>query len=168
MLRKIYFALQKRRKDESGLSEAATAIIVLPVLLVTLFVMLDVGFNMRSRAMLDIIVQDTVRGVALDGGNMNPRTNSNGTPWSDRGYQLLQEACTNGTIRCAGSPPQITFNCQPNITAQVGDVVACTAEFTYDVISPLSTGDLGLGLQGLYDDPVVVTVQSRASTGTGG
>lgn len=167
MLQKVYLGLQKRRDDESGLSEAATAIIVLPILLVTLFVMLDVGFNMRSRAMLDILVQDTVRGVALDGGDLNPRTNSTGAAWSDRGFQLLQDACANGTIRCAGAP-DITFNCTPTVAAQVGDIVSCTASFTYDVISPLSTGDLGLGLQGLYDDPVEVTVQSRSSTGTGG
>lgn len=168
MLKKIYKGLQGKRKAEEGLSEAATAIIVLPILLVTLFVMLDVGFNMRSRAMLDIIVQDTVRGVALDGGNMNPRTNSNGVSWSERGYQLLAEACTNGTIRCEGGTSNISFNCTPTMASQVGDVVSCRGEFTYDVISPLSQGTFGLGLQSLYDDPVVVTVQSRSSTGTAG
>ena len=52
--------LIKKIKDEKGLSEAATAIIVLPIILGALFVMLDVGFYMRTRSMLDTIVQDTV------------------------------------------------------------------------------------------------------------
>lgn len=154
-------------KSEKGLSEATTAIFVLPIILGALFVMLDVGFYMRSRSMLDTVVQDTVRGVALDGGNSNPRTNIIGEPWSTKGLRNLQNACENGTIRCEPAAP-ITLTCGPNQANNVGAEVWCEATITYNVISPLSEGPLGLGLQGLYDDPITVRVVASAATGLTG
>jgi hypothetical protein len=149
------------------MSEAATAIIVLPIILGSLFVMLDVGFYMRSQAMLDIIVQDTLRGVALDGGNDNPRTNVIGEPWSEKGQGRLNDACDSGTLRCDINAP-ITLTCGPNQSGQVGADVWCEAQVTYKVISPLSEGPLGLGLQNLYTDPITVRVVGSAATGLGG
>jgi Flp pilus assembly protein TadG len=154
-------------KSEKGLSEATTAIFVLPIILGALFVMLDVGFYMRSRSMLDTVVQDVVRGVALDGGNNNPRTNIIGEPWSQKGLRNLQNACTNGTIRCEAAAP-ITLTCGPNQANNVGAEVWCEATITYNVISPLSEGPLGMGLQGLYSEPITVRVVASATTGLTG
>jgi hypothetical protein len=164
---KLIKRIFNRSKDERGLSEAATAIIVLPVILGSLFVMLDVGFYMRSTSMLDIIAQTTLRGVALDGGNNNPRTNIIGEPWSVKGQRNLNDACDSGTLRCDPSAP-ITITCGPTQSTQVGEDVWCEATVTYKVISPLSEGPLGLGLQGLYSDPITVRVVGSAATGIGG
>jgi hypothetical protein len=154
-------------KEEKGLSEAATAIFILPVILGSLFVMLDVGFYMRSKAMLDVVVQDTVRGVALDGGNNNTRTNIIGEPWAQKGLRNLNNACESGTLRCDPAAP-ITLTCGPNQAANVGAEVWCEGTVTYRVISPLSEGPLGLGLQGLYEAPITVRVVASAATGLNG
>lgn len=154
-------------KNEKGLSEAATAIIVLPVILGSLFVMLDVGFYMRTKAMLDTVVQDTVRGVALDGGTNNPRTNVIGESWSVKGQNSLIRACESGSLRCDDSMPR-TLTCAPVVANNVGQTVWCEATVSYKVISPLSEGPLGLGLQGLYAEPITVRVEASASVGTQG
>lgn len=164
---KLMRKLLNRTKSERGLSEAATAIIVLPIILGALFVMLDVGFYMRSKAMLDIVVQDTLRGVALDGGNNNPRTNIIGEPWSTKGLRNLNEACDSGTLRCDPAAP-IVLTCTPNQSLRVGDNVSCEATVSYRVISPLSEGPLGLGLQNLYTAPITVRIVGSAATGIGG
>jgi Flp pilus assembly protein TadG len=159
----------KKIKEEKGLSEAATAIIVLPIILGALFVMLDVGFYMRTRSLLDTVVQDTVRGVALDGGVNNPRTNSlgPGVSWQTKGQASLNRACTSGSLRCDPSMP-IRLTCAPTVAQRVGDTVWCQATVSYRVISPLSEGPLGLGLQNLYSAPITVRVEASASVGVRG
>lgn len=157
----------RKLKEEKGLSEAATAIIVLPIILGALFVMLDVGFYMRTRSMLDTIVQDTVRGVALDGGVNNPRTNVIGGSWQVKGQNSLNNACASGSLRCdTGMPARMT--CAPTVAQNVGDQVWCEATISYRVISPLSEGPLGLGLQDLYSEPITVRVEASASVGVRG
>lgn len=158
----------RKIKDERGLSEAATAIIVLPIILGALFVMLDVGFYMRTRSMLDTIVQDTVRGVALDGGYNNPRTIVIAEDsWIIKGENSLRRACDSGSLRCDQSMP-IDLTCAPNVARNVGETVWCEATISYRVISPLSEGPLGLGLQGLYAEPITVRVEASAAVGTEG
>ena len=159
--------LIKKIKDEKGLSEAATAIIVLPIILGALFVMLDVGFYMRTRSMLDTIVQDTVRGVALDGGTNNPRTKVIAGTWVEKGRVALNNACQSGSLRCDNAMP-INFTCAPVVANRVGETVWCEATISYNVISPLSEGPLGLGLQGLYAEPITVRVEASAAVGTEG
>jgi hypothetical protein len=152
--------------NERGVSEAATAIFILPIITSMLFVLVEAGFNMRSRAVEDSIVQDIVRGISLDGGVSNPRTNTLGHDWQTEGLNRLKAACTSGAIRCNGTP---TIACNPGVAANVGDPVSCTAQINYKVISPLSVNPLfSLGFQGVFTSPMKTTITSVSATGTNG
>jgi Flp pilus assembly protein TadG len=152
--------------NERGVSEAVMAIIILPIITSMLFVLVEAGFNMRSRAVMDSVVQDVVRGISLDGGVNNPRTNTLGHDWQTEGLNRLKAACTTGSIRCKTVP---TIVCSPTVAANVGDAVTCSAQVTYKVISPLSVNPLfSLGFQGVFTSPLKVTITSVAATGSNG
>lgn len=167
-------SIRKWLASENGVSEAATVIFVLPVIVALVFVMLEAGFNMRSRTIVDNITQDIVRNVALDGGDMNPRTNVQGKSWSQIGLERLNSACSQNVLRCSGTP---TFSCTPAVAANIGDVVSCTATVSYATVSPLSTSTgkfdpiglvMSLGFAPMFTAPISSTAQAVAATGLNG
>lgn len=166
-------ALASWRRRESGASEIVAALFFLPLALAMILVLLDAGFYMQTRSNVDVVLQDTVRSVAVDGGNNNPRTNRAGVAWSTRAEQSLRSMCTNGTIRCDKSYP-INVTCTPQVANNVGDTVRCSASIRYMAITftsdydpkKSSSGtDYSLGFAGLFSKPINFEVSSIASVG---
>jgi hypothetical protein len=156
-------------KGEGGLSEAATAIFVLPFIVTTVFLLVETGFNMRSRTVLDYIVTDTVRGVALDGGNLNPRTNSIGMAWSAKGLIAMRDACTTGAMRCASTPSVSDLTCTPQQVLAMTEMVSCSGRITYKIVSPLSSSPIWTwGMNGLFTAPISVKISSLPATSLNG
>lgn len=160
------------RRGEAGMSEAAVAIFVLPFLMALIFTLIEVGFNLRFRAGVDGITQDTVRGVAQDGANYWDRTStlplqyqSSDLGWSAWGTDRLNELCET-TGRCE---PQATMTCTPALPASApGALVQCTAVVPYEpVVEFTSNGIFSLGFSGLWADGIEQTVESRTVVGTG-
>jgi Flp pilus assembly protein TadG len=169
--------LRKWLKREGGVSEAATTIFVLPIIMGLIFLLVETGFNVRTRTVMDSIVQDTVRSVSLDGGYNNPRasslsssyTNLSGTNsgWAKVGTERLQQACSDNAIRVSNCA-SITVRCSPRIAANVGDEVSCwlSTGAQYKTLSPLSTNPLfSFGFGPLFETPITLTVKSRSALG---
>jgi hypothetical protein len=157
---------------EEGVSEAATAIFVLPLIAALVFLVIEAGFNVRTRIVIDSTLQDTVRSVSLDGGDNSPRTTSlTGQTWSQVGTQRLQAACTSGAIRATNSCLSLGVTCSPAAANAAGDNVFCflTTPITYKTLSPLSTNALfSFGFSGLFTTPIQSRVDSVASVGVNG
>lgn len=161
------------RRGERGASEIVAALFFLPLSLAMVLVLLDAGFYMQTRSNVDVVLQDTVRSVAVDGGNNNPRTNRAGVAWSSRAEQSLRMMCNSGTIRCDRSYP-INVTCTPNVANSAGDTVLCRTSLRYSAITftseydPNSTSsgtDFSLGFSGLFSQPITFEVSSIASVG---
>ena len=154
------------RRNEKGVSEAATAMFVLPLLALLIFSLIETGFNLRYRMMVDSQVQDAVRATALDGGNCNPRT-SGCTNASVQGHAAkalanLKVLC-NGTARCTQPP---TMVCTPPVAANAGDPVSCTATFYYRPTTGLATNPAtSLGFSLLFTKPITITMVSQSGVG---
>lgn len=161
------------RRGERGAAEVVAALFFLPLALAMILVLLDAGFYMQTRSNVDVVLQDTVRSVAVDGGNANPRTNRAGIAWSTRAEQTLRNMCTNGTIRCDKSYP-INVVCTPSVASTAGETVRCSASIRYLAITftsdynpkASSSGtDYSLGFAGLFSKPIQFEVSSIASVG---
>jgi hypothetical protein len=164
--------LARWRRGEAGFGEVATTIVVLPFMASLIFLLLEVGFNIHYRSGVDSIVQNTVRGIALEGGDSNLRTHASGaSPWTVQAGNTLATLC-GGTIgsnsypngRCKRIP---TINC-PGTQGSVptGTEFSCTATFYYAPISPMSTNPLwSMGMSGLFTKPITITVNSTVSGG---
>lgn len=161
------------RRNERGASEVVAALFFLPLALAMILVLLDAGFYMQTRSNVDVVLQDTVRSVAVDGGNNNPRTNRAGVAWSTRAEQSLRSMCNSGTIRCDKAFP-INVTCTPAVANNVGDTVRCSASIRYKAITftseydpkkSASGTDYSLGFAGLFSKPINFEVSSIASVG---
>lgn len=123
-------------RQERGLSEIFSTIFILPLVIALIFVLVEIGFNMRYRMAVDDIVNDTARAVASDGtagvppqwsslypfggastlfdsnGAIRPGAynSSGGATWERVGQQRLQTLCGSGNQRCTGTP---TMRCTP-------------------------------------------------------
>lgn len=156
---------------EDGVSEAATAIFVLPLIAALVFLIVETGFNIRTRTMVDSIVQDTTRSAALEGGWNNPRATSlpTGKTWVSVGTSRLQSACTQGVIRSKSSCSSLAIVCTtPAVSSYAGDLVTCglSSPITYATVSPLSTNPLfSYGMQGVFTTPITSQVSSVAAVG---
>ncbi len=177
-MRGIVAALRGLRADERGV-EIPAMIIVLPVLMVLVLGLIDVGMAVRTRIVVENITRDAVRQAAADGGNFNPRTNQDGVPrdalalralWGDRGCQ--PSGCLPGqrpTIDCtlvtpAGGGPSY----RSNVAQRAGDVITCTTFYPYKAINKaLLDGPLGLGIGSMLR-VFTVTSSARAETGANG
>lgn len=162
--------LRARLLGDTGMGEAATAIIVLPFMIALVFVILETGFNMRYRGMVDNVVQDTVRGISQDGADYWAATNTvpAGYPnWTTYGQSRLAELCGDGSARCT-QPPALT--CWPaGPYSEPGGASGCTATFYYKPIAGFTTNNpvFNLGFGSLWADPIETTIQSRTVVGTG-
>jgi hypothetical protein len=141
-MRARFTSLVSWRNRESGVSEVFSTIFVLPLVIALIFVLVEVGINMRYRMSVDMIVHDTVRAVASDGTagvpppwssiypvNPTPYANSNGVlrpgvyngasapTWERIGQRKLESLC-NGLQRCTGIP---SMKCTPTeVDAKLG------------------------------------------------
>jgi Flp pilus assembly protein TadG len=155
------------RAGEAGMGEALVAIIVLPFMVALIFVLVEVGFNLRFRAAVDAITQDAARGVAQDGGNFYAPTNTLGQAWSDWGTAQLVTLCGTTSQRCKTVP---TMACSPQIPAALPGVDAtCTATFDYKPIATFTSTNpvFNLGFGNMWNRPISTTVTGRTVVGTG-
>lgn len=158
-------------KKEGGVSEATTAIFVLPLVVALIFLVVEAGFNIRTRVMVDNLVQDTTRSAALEGGWNNLRATSlpSGKTWASVGTERIQEACRTGTIRSKTPCNSLSIICTtPAVANYAGDAVTCRlgTPITYATLSPLSTNPLfSYGFQGVFTTPITSSVTSSAAIG---
>ncbi len=166
---------------EEGVSEAATAIFVLPIIVALIFLLVETGFNIRTRTIIDNTLQDTTRSVAHDGGYNNPRSTTlpasytagvgSQTGWAKVGSMRLQADCTAGLIRSVNACNTLTVTCTPAIAATAGSTVSCSlgSPITYKTLSPLSTNPLfSFGFGPLFTTPISETITSVAALGASG
>lgn len=161
-------AHQVRRRDERAV-ETAAMLIVLPILIVLVLTLIDVGLSLRTRMLVENAARDGARGVAADGGNYNPRTASNNLPaggWSDVVMGELWDGTGCRFSRCSERP---TVNCTPQVVAQSGDIVSCQVTYFPKAINGgLLNSPLGLGMGALLPETITITAQARAETGDNG
>jgi len=152
------------------MGEAATAIVVLPFMIALVFVLLETGFNLRYRGMVDNVVQDTVRGIAQDGARSWEATSTvpagYGGDWQIYGQSRLAELC-GGNARCTQAP---VLNCWPmGPYSEPGGDAGCEATFYYKPIAGFTTSNpvFNLGFGRLWDRPITTRIDSRTVVGEG-
>lgn len=163
------------RRKEKGAAEIYAAIIILPVLASMIFMLLEVGIYIHYRGSVDSILQTTVRGISLEAGDNNPRTNMlhlsdpANASWITRGTNSLIALCANSgnysSGRCQSAP---VLTCSSNVipTASQGTQFSCTAVFDYRPVSPLSSSKgLSMGMSTLFTKPITIIVTSSISGG---
>jgi len=155
------------RRGEAGISEAATAIFVLPLLALLIFMLIETGMNIRYRLLVDNIVQTAVRGVALDGGDCNPRVGcrSGSQRWSSIATTQLRQLC-NDSGRSRTPCGSVSVTCRPVTAPQVGTPVWCETTFDYRPITGMASNPVtSLGFSALLNAPIKVRVESAAGVG---
>lgn len=169
-------AVRRWRSGEAGLGDALVAIIVLPFMMAMIFVLLEIGFNMRFRASVDSITQDATRGIAQDGALYWDATSTLGSSygpngWQEWGRQQLQSLCdTSGRCK-AGQAPTMACNVAGGAgpLPNPGEPVNCTATFPYKPLASFTSTNpiFNLGFGSLWDNPIQAQATSRTVVGTG-
>lgn len=166
---------RRQRKDERG-AEAVAMIFVIPVLIVLVLALVDVGMMFRSRMLVENITRDAARNAAAEGGNFNNRTNTSGRAWDAyalerlyRNGKCLVGNCKEGrvpTVDCKfQNAPDGTPLPSSNVVRKAGDIVTCKTYYPYKPInSELLNGPIGLGMGRLLKE-FNVEVSARAETG---
>lgn len=166
----------RKTRDERG-AEAVAMMIVIPVLVVLVFALIDVGMMFRARMLVENVYRDAARGAAADGGNMNPRTNTMGyKAWDVWGHEQLWDGSKCRVADCKSGEGAPTIDCQTltspagveqrgNVAPQAGYLITCSGHYPYKPINgALLNGPLGLGFGGLLKE-FEVSVSARAETG---
>lgn len=184
------YAFREWRRREHGMSEIASAIFVLPVMIFLIFALIETGINMHYRSMVDGVTQQTVRRIANDGALYWARTTTLPTGsgaasargWETVGTQELQNLCgTAGSpgYRCDTTKPAPRMFCQVRsnggaingpgaiqVARKVSDPVVCTATFNYKPVSPLSKSSVtSLGFDSLFNKTITITVKGNTVVG---
>lgn len=181
--------IRRWMRREDGMSEITAAIFVLPFIAFLIFVLVDVGFNLRYRTLVDNITQNTTSALANDGAQYWARTTVLPTgpdgerydpstfTWEQYGTDRLQALC--GTNRCTDpSKARMVCTVQGGISdgALARDVaptkntpVECTSYFPYRPVSPLSNNDAtSVGFKGFLTSPIESTVEALTTVGAQG
>jgi hypothetical protein len=167
------FLQHGRRKDESA-AEAVAMIFVIPVLIILVLGLIDVGMMFRARMLVENTMRDAARGAAADGGNYNARTNTIDRPWSDWAQRRLYRdgecqigQCKEGkvpVVRCRNYYPGGGFY-SGNTVQKAGHTITCSVDYPYKAInSDLLNSPMGLGIGTLLKE-FKVEVSARAETG---
>jgi hypothetical protein len=173
-------------RGEKGLGELAAAIFIIPIIISLVFGLIELGWFLRYRSMVDEATRITTMMVAQEGANeLQPWSALADVPgaatWSDFGREQLRMLCFNslpdqtksgsgptGTVpsglgsRCRQFP---AMACTPaTLQENPGEKVSCTATFYYQ---PLTNPFLSLGVTSIFTRPIVVTIESQTSIGKG-
>jgi len=165
---------------------------ILPLVIALLFVLVEIGFNMRYRMSVDNILHDTIRSVAMDGtagcppdwsslATASGACNGSTRTWQTEGRRKLLGLCGNGAVRCTSTTPaNLSMTCTPTQTNAIaaggtkvapepGLTVRCTARFPYRnlVNFTVSNRTFNLGFGTLWSEPIVVTAESTTMIGSG-
>lgn len=167
----------RRNRDEQGM-ETVAMLFVIPVLIVLVLALIDVGMMFRARMLVENVARDAVRGVAADGGNMNPRTNTmDGKQWDtwamerflDEGGNCEIAPCLDNrkpSIDCTYiTPPGGGEQHGSNEVKRAGYTVTCKGHYPYEPINAaLLNSPMGLGMGQLLKE-FEIEVSARAETG---
>lgn len=166
----------RKSRDERGM-ETVAMLFVIPVMVVLVMALLDVGMMFRARMLVENVYRDAARGAAADGGNMNERTNTMGyKAWDTWGLEQMWDGNKCLIAACKPDEPPPTISCTkltaPNGTVMSGQVaptagylITCEGDYPYKPINgALLNGPLGLGFGKLLKD-FHVEVSARAETG---
>lgn len=151
----MFSNLRRKLKDDRGSSELIAIILGFPLILFTMFSVIDISAYFVNLSSVKSVAQDGARTVAIVGG-MGTATMA--TPLEAR-YGLTADACDSivkgSSLYKATSTPvecQVMKNmmatklintevtevtCTPMITKAVGDSTSCTVKWTYGGV-PLS------------------------------
>jgi prepilin-type N-terminal cleavage/methylation domain-containing protein len=180
----VFTTLREKRRlwgnKEAGMSEIAAALFVVPFIAFLIFALIEAGFNMRMRTIVDNATSDTVRSIAQDGGLYWARTSPLGvvTPdrtWETIGQEDLAKICeTSG--RCdPNTPPTMTCTVDDSVSIDgyavqvartAGATVSCVATLTYNPVSPLSSNEVtSVGFSKFFESKISSTVIGRTVVG---
>ena len=151
-----------RPRDESAV-EAITMTLMVPFLIVLVLGLLNVGFYMRTRLLVDNVLTQSARAAAFDGGNYNPRLNTTGKSRSQIAYSLLYTTGRGCRLSpCRPGTPVVT--CTPTL-ARIGENITCHVVYPYKAISQALFDQpvLGLGLGKIFRT-INITVTARSET----
>lgn len=171
-----------RRREERG-AETVAMLFVIPVMVVLVFALLDVGMMFRNRMLVENVARDAVRGAAADGGVLTTRTS--GINWEQYALDRLVDdggKCRIGQCKAGG---HVLVDCNGdersgagmvsaqtgqrytgNLVQYAGDTITCVVEYPYKPINgPLLNGPIGLGMGNLLKE-FDVSVTARSETGT--
>lgn len=155
-MEKIRKILQSRKtilkKEEKGLSDLVNALILMPLMIILIFTVLNVGNYLYT---LSIVTNETALGARLVGlyggedstiaqGNLDDMGNGHNTISEyveSRLYDTGAGICKVGIVSGTCEPPQVECD-KTNIDVRPGTVVSCTV--TYEYVSFLDGIDLGL------------------------
>lgn len=170
--RGLWAAFSRWKQGERGFAEVAAAIITIPFMVSLIFVLIETGFNLRYRSMVDSLAQDTIRGVSMDGGTQSS-INSLGQSWDAWALAKAKLLCSktgalagSSASRCSQDP---VVTCTPSgIPLQpVGSVAQCRFIFYYKPVIGLMKSDVfALGFNGMFEKPFDITLTSRVLVGT--
>lgn len=167
-----------KRRNEDGV-ETAAMLIVLPVLIILVFALVDIGVMFSTRAQVAGVARDVARAAAADGGNLNPTTTTTNKRWDTVGRAQLYSSgkCRYGRCQSGKAP---TMNCRritstssgtvytSDVATRSGDLITCTITYPYRGINQgLLDSPMGLGF-GSFLKPFTVEASARAETGRNG
>lgn len=172
------------RRAETGMSEIAGAIVILPLMAFLIFALIETGINLHYRTLVDNATQTTVREISQDGALYWARTSVFPPPydegvipangWQTIGEERLAELCGTNSERCTQAP---TMDCSvqggndsPGYAIQlaptVNTPVTCTATFYYNPVSPLSNNPAtSVGFSLFLTRPMTITIQGNTTVG---
>ena len=151
--------------DESGAGELINALIVIPIILILLFSIFNVGNYFITVGNVTKLVSNSARQVAIYGGDNSRVAYSKNNNISVS--TSLNNALTNGgscrISGCTQLPTNVTctkWNGGPGGVIKPGDQVSCTVTYYYK--SFLGGVDFGIG--NILQQPKVITQYSIAET----
>jgi Flp pilus assembly protein TadG len=157
--------LDKYRNSEDGAGELYSALVVIPILLILLVAIIDVGGYYLAMGKVADIAKEGSRQVAIYGGSDSTLAKTKlGQPVSTylRGL-LYNGSCTQS--RCV-TPPTVT--CTGTAGIKPGTMVNCTVDYYYDSIlgSAIGTaaGTLDFGLSTFLETKKTIIQYSVAET----
>ena len=157
-------AMRRWQNGERGMQEIAATIFTLPLVFTLMTLIIEVGLYTSVKGQIDSVVQTTVRGVALDGGDYNDaraslcQTANCNRFWSTLMKRRVDTICGNGT-RCLVT----AFKCSPTAVNTAGYPVSCYVTITYKpVISAMKNRAASLGFSDYFAKPYT----SKANSAT--
>lgn len=158
MKKSLLTKIKELSNKEDGAAELINALLVIPILIILVFSIFNVGSYFISMSQVTEITQNAARQVAIYGGeNSNIAKVKNGETISTSLKNDLYESgkCTVGTCK---EPPVV--NCTKFNGVQPGDLVSCEVTYTYK--SMLS--GLDFGISGILEQPRTIKQTSVSET----
>lgn len=159
MLKKIVSKLESYRRTEGGAAELVNALIIIPIVIVLIFSIFNVGSYFLAMSQLTETTQNYARMVAIYGGENSAielQKNNNKTIST----MLKDSIYSNGkcTVSTCLNPP--TVKCTEKTGIQPGSLVSCEVTYTYQSMLK----GLDFGISGILEQPRTIKQTSVSET----